>query len=39
MKRGELTYRRVPYDVETAARKVREAGLPIWLSIRLGQGR
>ncbi len=39
LKRNELTYRRVPYDVETAARKVREAGLPIWLSLRLEQGR
>ena len=39
MRRGELTYLRVPYDVETAARKVREAGLPIWLSMRLEQGR
>ncbi len=37
--RDELTYIRVPYDVETAARKVREAGLPIWLSMRLEQGR
>ena len=30
---------RVPYDVETAARKVREAGLPESLSSRLLKGR
>ena len=36
--RDVLTYIRVPYDVETAARKVREAGLPIGLSYRLLQG-
>jgi hypothetical protein len=29
---------RVPYDVETAARKVREAGLPAVLAERLLQG-
>ena len=39
MQRGELTYVRVPYDVDTAARKIRDAGLPIWLSMRLEQGR
>lgn len=36
--RDVLTYIRVPYDVETAARKVRDAGLPIALSYRLLQG-
>ncbi len=36
--RQELTYLRVPYDVETAARKVREAGLPLSLSLRLQSG-
>ena len=33
-----LTYMRVPYDVEAAARKVRAAGLPIALAERLLQG-
>ncbi len=33
-----LTYYRVPYDVETAARKIRDAGLPIALSRRLIAG-
>jgi len=36
--RSVLTYIRVPYDVETAARKIREAGLPIALSYRLFEG-
>jgi diadenosine tetraphosphatase ApaH/serine/threonine PP2A family protein phosphatase len=36
--RDLLTYVRVPYDVETAARKVREAGLPLVLSQRLEHG-
>jgi diadenosine tetraphosphatase ApaH/serine/threonine PP2A family protein phosphatase len=35
----ELTYVRVPYDVEGAARKIREAGLPLFLSARLAWGR
>lgn len=34
-----FTLLRVPYDVETAARKVREAGLPESLSARLLRGR
>ena len=34
-----LRYVRVPYDVETAARKVREAGLPEQLAARLERGR
>ncbi|HKA76641.1 MAG TPA: metallophosphoesterase family protein [Pseudolabrys sp.] len=33
-----LVYVRVPYDTETAARKVREAGLPKILSLRLIEG-
>lgn len=33
-----LTYIRVPYDIDTAARKIRDAGLPIGLSYRLFQG-
>jgi diadenosine tetraphosphatase ApaH/serine/threonine PP2A family protein phosphatase len=36
--RNVLTYFRVPYDVETAARKIRDAGLPIALSWRLIAG-
>jgi diadenosine tetraphosphatase ApaH/serine/threonine PP2A family protein phosphatase len=35
----EITYCRVPYDVETAARRIRENGLPIWLADRLAVGR
>jgi diadenosine tetraphosphatase ApaH/serine/threonine PP2A family protein phosphatase len=35
----EFMHRRVPYDVETAARKVRAAGLPDSLAARLLQGR
>ena len=34
-----LTYVRVPYDVETAARKIRNAGLPPFLAARLASGR
>ena len=33
-----LTYVRVPYDVETAARKIRDAGLPPFLAARLASG-
>jgi diadenosine tetraphosphatase ApaH/serine/threonine PP2A family protein phosphatase len=36
---GILTYIRVPYDVETAARKIRDAGLPAGLGARLLEGR
>lgn len=36
--RSILTYMRVPYDVESAARKVRAAGLPHVLAARLEQG-
>ncbi|RFB79680.1 metallophosphoesterase family protein [Methylovirgula sp. 4M-Z18] len=34
-----LTFRRVPYDIETAAEKIRRAGLPAILSARLFIGR
>ena len=34
-----LTYVRVPYDVDTAARKIRAAGLPPVLATRLASGR
>jgi diadenosine tetraphosphatase ApaH/serine/threonine PP2A family protein phosphatase len=36
--RGRLTYVRVPYDVELAARKIRKAGLPDVLASRLTTG-
>jgi len=35
----EITYCRVPYDVETAAERVRANGLPHWLADRLLAGR
>jgi diadenosine tetraphosphatase ApaH/serine/threonine PP2A family protein phosphatase len=35
----EITYCRVPYDVELAARRIRENGLPPWLADRLLIGR
>jgi diadenosine tetraphosphatase ApaH/serine/threonine PP2A family protein phosphatase len=38
-KTREVTYCRVPYDVETAARRIRENGLPPWLADRLSLGR
>jgi diadenosine tetraphosphatase ApaH/serine/threonine PP2A family protein phosphatase len=38
VERNALTYVRVPYDKETAARKVRDAGLPTILSHRLIEG-
>ena len=34
-----LTYVRVPYDVESTARKIRDAGLPPFLAARLAEGR
>ena len=34
-----LTYVRVPYDIESAARKIRDAGLPPFLAARLAWGR
>jgi diadenosine tetraphosphatase ApaH/serine/threonine PP2A family protein phosphatase len=36
--RDLLTYVRVPYDIESAARKIRAAGLPLPLSARLFEG-
>jgi diadenosine tetraphosphatase ApaH/serine/threonine PP2A family protein phosphatase len=36
--RNVLTYIRVPYDVDAAARKIRDAGLPLFLSRRLAEG-
>ncbi len=35
----EITYCRVPYDVETAASRIRANGLPHWLADRLLVGR
>ena len=35
----EIIYCRVPYDVEAAARRIRENGLPHWLADRLVAGR
>jgi diadenosine tetraphosphatase ApaH/serine/threonine PP2A family protein phosphatase len=35
----EVTWCRVPYDVEAAAKRIRDAGLPPWLADRLFQGR
>ena len=35
----QLTYCRVPYDIEAAATRIRENGLPHWLADRLSVGR
>jgi diadenosine tetraphosphatase ApaH/serine/threonine PP2A family protein phosphatase len=35
----EITYCRVPYDVDAAAMRIRENGLPRWLADRLSVGR
>jgi diadenosine tetraphosphatase ApaH/serine/threonine PP2A family protein phosphatase len=35
----EITYCRVPYDVEAAAQRIRDNGLPPWLAERLFLGR
>jgi diadenosine tetraphosphatase ApaH/serine/threonine PP2A family protein phosphatase len=37
--RREITYRRAPYDVESAANCIRAQGLPPWLADRLAVGR
>ncbi len=34
-----LTYVRVPYDIDAAAQKIRDAGLPPFLAVRLAWGR
>lgn len=36
--RNIFTYHRVPFDTDTTARKIREAGLPEWLGARLERG-
>jgi diadenosine tetraphosphatase ApaH/serine/threonine PP2A family protein phosphatase len=38
-KAREIAYCRVPYDVEAAAARIRENGLPLWLADRLAEGR
>ena len=38
-KKNEMSYMRVPYDIETAARKIQDAGLPQLLAARLFIGR
>lgn len=35
----EITYCRVPYDIDAAARQIRDNGLPVWLADRLAVGR
>jgi len=35
----EITYCRVPYDVDAAAQRIRDNGLPVWLADRLLVGR
>lgn len=37
--RRELVYRRVPYDIDGAAERIRGQGLPPWLADRLAIGR
>jgi diadenosine tetraphosphatase ApaH/serine/threonine PP2A family protein phosphatase len=37
--RREVTYCRAPYDIEAAAARIRENGLPGWLADRLFVGR
>jgi diadenosine tetraphosphatase ApaH/serine/threonine PP2A family protein phosphatase len=36
---SEITYCRVPYDIEAAANRIRANGLPLWLADRLAAGR
>ena len=35
----DITYCRVPYDVDAAATQIRDNGLPVWLADRLAVGR
>jgi hypothetical protein len=35
----EITYCRAPYDVDEAAARIREKGLPTWLAERLFVGK
>ncbi|MBV8701676.1 MAG: metallophosphoesterase, partial [Bradyrhizobium sp.] len=34
-----ITYCRVPYDIDAAAQRIRDNGLPAWLADRLAMGR
>lgn len=36
--RSEITYHRVPYDIDAAASAIRQCGLPEWLADRLYKG-
>jgi len=38
LKRGTISLRRVPYDIQAAQRRIRDAGLPAWLATRLERG-
>ena len=35
----DITYCRVPYDIDAAAQQIRDNGLPLWLADRLSAGR
>ena len=35
----DITYHRIPYDVDAAAQQIRDNGLPLWLADRLSAGR
>lgn len=37
--KNDITYQKVPYDVDGAAAKIRQAGLPYHLAERIGKGR
>jgi diadenosine tetraphosphatase ApaH/serine/threonine PP2A family protein phosphatase len=37
--RQEISIRRIPYDIETTQRKIRAAGLPEALALRLALGK
>jgi diadenosine tetraphosphatase ApaH/serine/threonine PP2A family protein phosphatase len=35
----DITYFRIPYDIDAAAQQIRDNGLPLWLADRLSAGR
>jgi diadenosine tetraphosphatase ApaH/serine/threonine PP2A family protein phosphatase len=37
--KGEITFYGVPYDIDAAAARIRDNGLPVWLAERLYQGK
>jgi hypothetical protein len=37
--RASVQYHRIPYDIESAQKKIYNAGLPPYLAERLGMGR